>query len=124
MGLGGLKLVVAAFFVYAAVVQVNDPDALLWMLMYAVAATLTVMSLVITYHAAFTGSFAAICICWAILILPTAFDKDLSFAEEIPRELFGLLIVSAWMLWLTIHHRYRRRDAEVSNYPLKPNTRR
>ena len=123
MGLGGLKILFAAFFVYAALVQINDPDGVVWMFTYAIAATLTVMSFFSAYHLVLTAGFCVICIAWSLVVLPASLESEMSFAKEEPRELFGLLIIAAWMLWLTVHHRIRQRDdflSEPAKFPSSP----
>nr|KAF6459411.1 transmembrane protein 220 [Rousettus aegyptiacus] len=95
----------AAFFALAALVQVNDPDAELWMVMYIIPAVLT---LLVGLNPLVTGNFiwksvSAIhmffCIVWAVslayyLLLHT--QRNILHEEE-GRELFGLLIITAWM---------------------------
>ncbi|XP_039703297.1 transmembrane protein 220 [Pteropus medius] len=95
----------AAFFALAALVQVNDPDAELWMVVYIIPAVLT---LLVGLNPLVTGNFiwktvSAIhmffCIVWAIslayyLLLHT--QRNILHEEE-GRELFGLLIITAWM---------------------------
>ncbi|XP_054427215.1 transmembrane protein 220 [Pteronotus mesoamericanus] len=95
----------AAFFALAAVVQVNDPDAGLWMAVYMIPAGLT---LLVGLDPLVTGnliwkSVSAIhiflCTAWAVrlthyLVLHTQWNL---LHEEEGRELFGLVIITAWM---------------------------
>ncbi|XP_047615172.1 transmembrane protein 220 [Phacochoerus africanus] len=94
-----------AFFALAAFVQVNDPDAELWVVVYTIPAGLT---LLVGLNPLVTGSFIwksvstihiLFCIVWAAglaynLLLHT---KQNIFHEEEGRELFGLVIITAWM---------------------------
>ncbi|XP_059991689.1 transmembrane protein 220 isoform X1 [Lagenorhynchus albirostris] len=94
-----------AFFALAAFVQVNDPDAEVWMVVYTVPAGLT---LLVGLNPLVTGNFiwksvSAIhiffCIVWAVglaynLLLHT---KQNILHEEEGRELFGLVIITAWL---------------------------
>uniref|UniRef100_A0A9L0SGS0 Transmembrane protein 220 n=1 Tax=Equus caballus TaxID=9796 RepID=A0A9L0SGS0_HORSE len=95
----------AAFFALAAVVQVNDPDAEVWVMVYMIPAVLT---LLVGLNPLVTGNFiwksvSAIhiffCITWAVglayyLLLHT--QQNIIHEEE-GRELFGLVIITAWM---------------------------
>jgi hypothetical protein len=119
-GLGGLKFIAVVFFVYAAVVQVNDPDALVWLMLYVSAGTLTLVSMIVHYPPLVTGGLAVICICWAAMIFPAALGEGMALSKEEPRELFGLAIVSIWMVWLSVHHRHRQRDEEIADDPKRP----
>ncbi|XP_032354706.1 transmembrane protein 220 isoform X2 [Camelus ferus] len=94
-----------AFFALAAYVQVNDPDAELWMVVYTIPAVLT---LLVGLNPLVTGNFiwksvSAIhiffCIVWTVglaynLSLHT---KQSILHEEEGRELLGLVIITAWM---------------------------
>ncbi|XP_060060419.1 transmembrane protein 220 isoform X3 [Erinaceus europaeus] len=95
----------AAFFALAAYVQVNDPDAELWMVIYTIPAVLT---LLVGFNPLVTGHFlwktiSAIhilfCIAWAVcLVVYLLFHIHQNiFHEEEGRELFGLIIITAWM---------------------------
>ncbi|KAF6299973.1 transmembrane protein 220 [Rhinolophus ferrumequinum] len=95
----------AAFFALAALVQVNDPDAGLWMVVYTIPAVLT---LLVGLNPLVTGNLIwksvsaihmFICIVWAValahyLLLHTQWSI---LHEEEGRELFGLVIITAWM---------------------------
>ncbi|XP_047403335.1 transmembrane protein 220 isoform X1 [Sciurus carolinensis] len=95
----------AAFFALAALVQVNDPDAELWVVVYAIPAILT---LLVGVNPLVTGNFiwksvSAIhmlfCLVWAVglayyFLLHTQHNI---LHEEEGRELSGLVIITAWM---------------------------
>ncbi|XP_023412233.1 transmembrane protein 220 isoform X1 [Loxodonta africana] len=99
------NLLMAAFFALAAFVQVNDPDAELWMLVYTIPAGLT---LLVGLNPLVTGNFfwksisaihVLFCIVWALglgyyLLLHT--QQNILHEEE-GRELFGLVIIAVWM---------------------------
>ncbi|XP_019509975.1 PREDICTED: transmembrane protein 220 [Hipposideros armiger] len=101
----GCNGLMAAFFALAALVQVNDPDAGLWMVVYTIPAVLT---LLVGLNPLITGNFiwksvSAIhvffCIVWAVglayyLLLHT--QRNILHEEE-GRELSGLVIITAWM---------------------------
>ncbi|XP_049632981.1 transmembrane protein 220 [Suncus etruscus] len=96
----------ATFFALAAFVQLNDPDAELWMVTYAIPAVLT---LLVGFNPHITGNFiwksiSAIhilfCITWSIGLLYYLLlhKKQSIIHEEEARELFGLLIITSWMI--------------------------
>ncbi|EDM04775.1 similar to RIKEN cDNA A730055C05 gene (predicted), isoform CRA_a [Rattus norvegicus] len=95
----------AAFFALAAVVQVNDPDAELWVVVYMIPAVLT---LLVGFNPLVTGnciwkSVSAIhmlfCALWAggLAYHFLLHAKQSILNEEEGRELSGLVIVTAWM---------------------------
>ncbi|XP_036053313.1 transmembrane protein 220 [Onychomys torridus] len=95
----------AAFFGLAAVVQVNDPDAEFWVVVYTIPAVLT---LLVGVNPLITGNFiwksvstihVLFCVLWAgglaYHFLLHAQQSILN--EEEGRELSGLVIITAWM---------------------------
>ncbi|XP_040857164.1 transmembrane protein 220 isoform X1 [Ochotona curzoniae] len=95
----------AAFFALAAFVQTNDPDAEVWVVVYAIPAVLT---LLVGFNPLVTGNFiwksvsaihTFVCMVWALGLayhfLLHAQENILH--EEEGRELSGLVIISAWM---------------------------
>ena len=95
-------------FVFSVVVQVNDPDPLAWMAIYgaaAIACLLSLMGRLPWWFAVITGLIA---LAWAATIAPRVIGqvpfldmfaefemKDIGVEES--REMYGLLIVCAWM---------------------------
>ncbi|XP_032136156.1 transmembrane protein 220 isoform X3 [Sapajus apella] len=96
----------AAFFALAAFVQVNDPDAELWVVVYIIPAVLT---LLVGLNPQVTGnaiwkSISAIhtffCTVWAVGLayyLMRHTQQNILHEEE-GRELSGLVIITAWMI--------------------------
>jgi hypothetical protein len=99
--------IMAALFVFSAVVQVNDPDPLRWILLYGLAALVCVLEARRTMPWPVAAAAAAVALVAAVLIA-----RDLDFAPvaslfeqwemrdtsiEETREVGGLLIVAAWM---------------------------
>ncbi|XP_002747953.2 transmembrane protein 220 isoform X1 [Callithrix jacchus] len=96
----------AAFFALAAFVQVNDPDAELWVVVYTIPAVLT---LLVGLNPQVTGnaiwkSISAIhmffCTVWAVGLayyLMHHTQQNILHEEE-GRELSGLVIITAWMI--------------------------
>ncbi|XP_010841492.1 PREDICTED: transmembrane protein 220 [Bison bison bison] len=85
--------------------QVNDPDAELWVVLYTIPATLT---LLVGLNPLVTGNFIwksvsaihiFLCVLWAISLAYNLLlhKKQNLLHEEEGRELFGLVIITAWL---------------------------
>nr|XP_054391426.1 transmembrane protein 220 isoform X3 [Pongo abelii] len=96
----------AAFFALAAFVQVNDPDAELWVVVYTIPAVLT---LLVGLNPQVTGnvvwkSISAIhilfCMVWAVGLASYLLrhTQQNILHEEEGRELSGLVIITAWII--------------------------
>jgi len=88
----------ALLFLYASVIQYNDPDPIPWTLVYAAAA-------VVAGLAAFRPIFSPLPIVlgifvlgWAGIILPGVIEASALTGTEEERELGGLLLIFSWML--------------------------
>ncbi|XP_074745537.1 transmembrane protein 220 isoform X3 [Strix uralensis] len=99
------NLLMAAFFGLAAAVQVNDPDAGLWTVVYLVPAALT---LLVSINPSVTDNgvwrslcdlHSAGCIVGTIALARSlfAYAQGNILHEEEGRELFGLVIITIWM---------------------------
>ena len=103
-----------ALFALAAVVQLNDPDPIRWIAVYAIAAVISATAAVtarVPRRAA--ALLAAAALAWAISIAaggaaPDAYLRMFeawemrSAAIEEAREVSGLLIVAAWMTAIAV----------------------
>jgi hypothetical protein len=114
-----INAVMAALFMFAVVLQYNDPDPLRWMLVYGVAGLLSAWVVARgrppLVPALLVGLIAIV---WAIGI-QAAYDLT-TLAEmfgawemrtqriEEAREASGLFIVAVWMAVLVIHSRAAR----------------
>jgi hypothetical protein len=98
----------AVLFVIAALLQLNDPDPVRWFTLYAAAAAACWVHPPRPFRAWLAVLVCIVALVWAIVwaprVVPTfewanlVRSKDARFpAVEDTRELFGLLIVSAWM---------------------------
>ncbi|XP_039087510.1 transmembrane protein 220 [Hyaena hyaena] len=95
----------AAFFALAALVQVNDPDAELWMVVYTVPAVLTLLvglNPQVTGNAiwkSISAGHTLLCAVWAGGLARHLWlhSRQGVLHEEEGRELFGLVIITAWM---------------------------
>lgn len=95
-------------FAFSVVVQVNDPDPLRWMALYGLAAVACALSLVARARPWFPALVGVIALGWAATLAPRvlgnvpfsdmfgAFEMRSTGIEE-SREMYGLLIVAAWM---------------------------
>lgn len=97
--------VAAALFTASAVVQLNDPDPVLWVLFYGVAATVSAVAA----HGRWSPLFAPAALLslglpsavWLLAALPP--QPGLA-RTELAREAGGLLLVSAWMAVVLLRH--------------------
>lgn len=108
-------------FVFAVIAQSNDPDPLLWMLVYGVAAALCVATLLEFRIRPILVAYMVGCAAWVIYLSPRFADTSMqafasvgmnSVIEEEVRELWGLVICLAWSVVLYVHTRNGKEDAE------------
>jgi hypothetical protein len=123
MILRAVNVLMALLFAFAAVVNFNDPDAPRWVAIYAAP---MVMSAWAAWRPGglpwyMPALVAVIALIWAGTIAPRALGKvplgDMfkswemkDTAVEENRELFGLLIVAAWMIFLAVLRLAARRS--------------
>ena len=106
-------------FAFGVAVQFNDPDPLAWAAIYGLAALACVLSLLGRLRAWFPAVIAAVAVVWAIYIAPRVLGrvpflemfgalemKDLGVEES--REMYGLLLIAAWMIVLFVRRRWAR----------------
>ena len=105
-------------FTLGAVVQVNDPDPLRWIAVYALAAAACLLSLLRRIHWTLPALLWAVALAWALTLVPRvagrvpfremfgAFEMRSVGVEE-SREMYGLLIIAAWMAALALRARRR-----------------
>lgn len=110
-------------FLFSVVVQYNDPDPGRWMALYGMAALACGLSLSGRGSWAFPAALALVSVAWASGIAPhvlgrvpfpamfESFEmKNLGVEES--REMYGLLIVAAWMTVLAVRWARRTRAAD------------
>jgi hypothetical protein len=117
-----LDILMSALFVFAAALQLNDPDPVQWVTVYMAAAVLSLaVALRRRVPTAPIGALAFVAIAWAAAIalrVPSASEYRHMFdawemktpSVEEAREASGLAIVAAWMIVLLV----RSRRAPVS----------
>ena len=101
-----LALIFALLFIWAAYVQHNDPDALLWYAIYGVAAAACLLFYFDRFHPALGIILAILYLIETVLVWPESFEGftigegDIVNIER-GREAFGLLISGLFMIFLT-----------------------
>lgn len=115
-----LNIMMTVVFALCIAVQYNDPDALLWILIYGYAAVVTAMAVADRYTffavIGFVGFFAGFAYLSPGLLDiddPTELVSDIrmdSPVVEVAREAAGLLISSLWLLVLSVVWFRRRRN--------------
>ena len=118
-----LNVIMTVMFALCVAVQYNDPDALLWILIYAYAVVVTAMAAADRYTIlaliGFAGFFAGFAYLSPGLLEiddPTELVTDIrmdSIDVEVAREAVGLLISSLWLLVLSVVW-FRRRRGQAS----------
>jgi hypothetical protein len=100
-------------FLLCMVVQYNDPDSLIWMTMYGLAAITCVLSIRDKIHFSISIFIGFVGIVWALTLLPDVISsysttdnlftwKMNDLGVEKVREIGGLFIIILWMSILTL----------------------
>ncbi len=112
----------AVLFIFAAIVQYNDPDSLIWIVTYGLAATVCVLWARTEVSKAVPITLAVVSLIWSALIFPgntgqaafSSFSMQSIEVEEM-RESLGLLIIAVWMLILAfIPQKEAKTDVKVA----------
>ncbi|MFS4467725.1 transmembrane 220 family protein [Maribacter sp. 2210JD10-5] len=98
-----LGFLFAVLFILGAIVQYNDPDSLQWILIYAVAAVISLLFALDKIGFLIPFVFGILGIIGFIYLYPTNFQGfDLNDGDiktvELGREAFGLLIIAVVLL--------------------------
>ncbi|MFN2566831.1 MAG: transmembrane 220 family protein [Gemmatimonadaceae bacterium] len=108
--------VMLVLFTLGAVVQVNDPDPARWIAVYALAAVACLLALLRRLHWTLPALLSAVALAWGATLAPRvvgrvpfgemfgAFEMRSVGVEE-SREMYGLLIIAAWMAVLALRAR-------------------
>jgi hypothetical protein len=108
-----LTAIMGVYFVFAVVMQYNDPDPVQWMAIYGAAALACALALVGRARWWFLVGVAVVAAAWAATLAPGVIGhvapRDL-FAQagmlapavEEAREMLGLIIVAVWMIVLAV----------------------
>ena len=108
-----INYVMVAIFLLCVILQYNDPDALLWMIIYGLSALVCFLFLFAHLNWSFPALMALGTFGAALYLAPQVIGK-VSFAEifgsmymknltvEKAREMGGLIIIAIWMTILTM----------------------
>jgi hypothetical protein len=115
-----LNYVMTACFLFSAVVQYNDPDPLVWMLIYSLSAVACGLAIAGRLNWMFPAAIGITALAWAMTLAPNVIGK-VAFGElfesfemkdervEVAREFGGLLIVAFWMAALVFQSLRRKK---------------
>lgn len=103
----------AGVFAFSAAVQINDPDPVLWIGLYAAAAAVSALFARRKVHWVVPCVLLLVSVGWAGVLIPEVLDASLSadvvsdwkmrsVGVEVVREAGGLGIVALWALILTL----------------------
>lgn len=103
-------------FLLSALVQYNDPDPLLWIIIYGIAALVSYLAFSPRLDKRLPLYLAILAFGWAAFHLPDVWGKVTigeifqsiemkTIAVEKAREMGGLAIIASWMLYLYSHLR-------------------
>ena len=113
-------------FSLGAAVQVNDPDPIPWLAVYALAAAACLRSLLRRMHWSLPALLCAVALAWALTLAPRvvgrvpfrdmfgAFEMRTVGIEE-SREMYGLLIIAAWMAAVAARARIGHRPSGIGH---------
>ena len=111
--------VMLLLFTFGAAVQLNDPDPVRWIAVYALAAAACLLSLLRRLHWTLPAILGVGTLVWAATLAPHVIGRvpfgDMFGAFEMrnvgiekSREMYGLLIIAAWMTVLGLRARRLR----------------
>jgi hypothetical protein len=114
----------AIAFLFSILVQLNDPDPLRWIVIYALALVACGIELFGRGHWAFPAAVGVVAGVWAVSLTPRVLGQVPFFAMfgdwemrdvgiELSREMYGLFAILIWMAVLVIavtRRRAPRRD--------------
>jgi hypothetical protein len=113
-------------FAFSMVVQVNDPDPWRWIALYGAAAIVCGFALMRRASARVAAAVAVTAAAWAATIAPRVVGRvpfSSMFAEfemkdagvEESREMYGLLLIAAWMAVVALASRRKPDSREASS---------
>lgn len=87
-------------FLFWAGFQYNDPDGLLWMVVYTTAALECVLFMLGRLPRPLAWAFLGLCSIWALVLWIAVIASSEFFFEERGREAMGLMICAIWTVVL------------------------
>ena len=111
----------AVLFLFGALVQLNDPDPLVWLVVYLVAALVSIFAIRKPRHLLAPVLVFVVTVVWALTLVPVVIQHvpftDMFGAWEMKnegieksREMYGLLIIASWMALLSVSAIKKRRS--------------
>ena len=97
-----VNLVVAAFFALFALVQYNDPDPMLWMIVYALAALACVLHHLKRLPPEAAAGYGGLVLLLGFYLAYRVITQRQFFFDEEGREMMGSLLVFIWMAVLYV----------------------
>ena len=97
---GVLNLVMAAFFALFAIVQYNDPDPMLWMIVYALAALACVLHHLKRLPPEAAAGYGGLVLLMGLYLAYRVISQRQFFFDEEGREMMGAFLVTIWMVVL------------------------
>ena len=104
-----LSAAMAVLFIFWAYYQFNDPDSFRWIMVYGIAAIMSLLAIPNRLPATLPLVLGGVCILWAAyLSTQFTYEPPLVLIEEW-REMMGLIVVLGWMgvLAWSSHRMYR-----------------
>ena len=107
----------AVLFLFGALVQLNDPDPLVWLVIYLVAALVSIFAIRKPRHLLAPVLVFVVTVVWALTLVPAVIQHvpftDMFGAWEMKNEgieMYGLLIIASWMALLSVSAIKKRRS--------------
>ena len=96
-----INLVVAVFFALFAIVQYNDPDPLLWMIVYSLAALACVLYHLKRLPPEAAAGYGVLVLLLGLYLAYQVISQRQFFFDEEGREMMGSFLIAIWMavLW-------------------------
>jgi len=119
-----VNFILAIMFLLFAFVQINDPDPIIWILIYGAMAVLCIMAIFEFYPTKFTIGLLVLYVLYSIVYIPGVFEwlrqenKTMLFDDvakmqypyiEEAREFLGLLICIIVLITLVFRSRRRKK---------------
>ena len=117
-----INVLMMVLFLFAAVLQYNDDDVLRWIVIYLIAASCCICAAVGKLTWWVPALVAALCVGWAAVYVTRGL-WSVPFSEAFAewetktqrviqvREMFGLVVIAAWMILLATTARSRTQDS-------------
>lgn len=109
-------------FLLSVIVQYNDPDPILWMVIYGIATVICLLAALGRLNWGIPAVMALATLGGALFLAPRVIGKVAfweifesmqmkTIAVEYAREMGGLLIIAVWMVVLTVHLRRQQKQS-------------